>query len=133
MANSITCIINNDLQIRLENVKEVYGHDDSLPFNADVFVYDRKDESGCFHKIAIAYNDGWGGNSVIEPTMAKYQIQLNDIDNYLKENYEIKATPHITFDVTLEYVISSMACFALSSKNSLRIKIETLDAEPKKK
>jgi len=106
----IECKISNELALRLENCKEVYGHDDSLPFNADVFVYDREDETGCFQRIATAYNDGWGGLTNIDTLHEKYQAKLCKINNYLRSHFEIQCKgTDVKWDVDLEYLISAMA------------------------
>ena len=59
----ITCKIDENLTIELRNVVEVYGHDDSIPFNADVYVYLNGKKRAVY--AGYAYNDGWGGESTI--------------------------------------------------------------------
>lgn len=39
----------------LRNCKEVMGHDDTLPFNADIYLNGKR--------IGSAWNTGWGGDS----------------------------------------------------------------------
>ena len=45
--------------VEMRKFKETMGHDDSLPFNAELWV-------GNTH-IANCYNDGWGGETVVAP------------------------------------------------------------------
>ena len=70
---SITCEVNPFLQIVLMNVRKVFGHDDSLPFNAEVYV--RKD-NGILTHVANAWNDGWGGETNIDPISKDVQPLL---------------------------------------------------------
>jgi hypothetical protein len=106
--SKITCKINDDLVIALVNVQKVYGHDDSLPFQADIYV---KSEKLGFHEFACvghAFNDGWGGDTVIES--AHYLNILNTIDSMLKNTYQIHIKkPEISWAVRLDYLVSIMA------------------------
>lgn len=58
------------LWIALCNVRENIGHDDSLPYQAAVFIHDRpnvpNDYQASFRKIGTVCNDGWGGPSLIQ-------------------------------------------------------------------
>ena len=40
--STITCLINNELSIILKNVMKTYGHVDSLPFKADLYIQSKK-------------------------------------------------------------------------------------------
>jgi hypothetical protein len=77
----ISCKIDDNLTIELRNVIEVRGHDDSIPFNADIYVYLNGKKRAEY--VGYAYNDGWGGESVIEcendnvePFLKKFEIEL---------------------------------------------------------
>lgn len=104
----ITCKINEDLTIALVNVQKTYGHDDSLPFKADIHV---KSEKLGFPKLTCvghAFNDGWGGDTVIES--AHYWHILNNINGILINNYQINIKkPKISWAVRLDYLVSIMA------------------------
>lgn len=106
--DSITCVINNDLKITLKNVTETYGHDDSLPFRADIYV--QSNELGFPEptKIGRAWNDGWGGDSVIESDSHLGIIRY--LDGYLISHYQIHIKkPEISWAVHLDYLVSIMA------------------------
>lgn len=66
--------LTDNLSIALAEVKETMGHDNSTPFNAVVMIneipFDIKDLPlfiKTFIPIANIWNDGWGGESQIEP------------------------------------------------------------------
>lgn len=104
----ITCKINEDLTIALVNVQKTYGHDDSLPFQADIHVKSEKLGLPELTRIGHAYNDGWGGDTVIES--AHYRPLLNEIEKYLTQNYQIHIRkPEISWAVRLDYLVSIMA------------------------
>jgi hypothetical protein len=104
----ITCKINEDLTIALVNVQKTYGHDDSLPFQADIHVKSEKLGLPELTRIGRAFNDGWGGDTVIES--AHYRPLLNEIEKYLTQNYQIHIKkPEISWAVRLDYLISIMA------------------------
>lgn len=104
----ITCKVNDDLTIELVNVRKTYGHDDSLPFQADIYV--KSSELG-FPKLTCvgqAYNDGWGGDTVIESAHHKHII--NTINGILMNSYQIHIKkPEISWAVRLDYLVSIMA------------------------
>lgn len=106
--NKIICKINEDLAIELVNVQKTYGHDDSLPFQADVYVKSEKLGLPKFAHIGLAFNDGWGGDTVINS--AHYRPLLNEIEKYLTQNYQIHIKkPEISWAVRLDYLVSIMA------------------------
>ena len=105
---TITCKINEDLTIALVNVQKTYGHDDSLPFQADIHVKSEKLGFPELTRVGHAFNDGWGGDTVIES--AHYRHILNNIDGILINNYQIHIKkPEISWAVRLDYLVSIMA------------------------
>lgn len=50
-------------EIEMRKFKEVMGHDDTLPFNAELWANNTH--------IANCYNDGWGGDTIVAPVNAK--------------------------------------------------------------
>lgn len=83
----ILCFFNNDLAIGLSGVRENMGHDDSLPYQAEVFIYDREnnpDGSMAFQKLGEIWNDGWGGESNFTLTDTR-----NRFKDYLKKVTEL--------------------------------------------
>lgn len=106
--SKITCKINEDLTIALVNVEKTYGHDDSLPFQADIHVKSKKLGFPKLTWVGRAFNDGWGGDTVIEST--NYLHILNNIDGLLINNYQIHSRkPEISWAVRLDYLVSIMA------------------------
>ena len=65
----IVCKLTEDMWLGLSDIRENLGHDDSLPYQANVFVMDRDNNpygSTAFKRIAQIWNDGWGGESNLE-------------------------------------------------------------------
>lgn len=105
---TITCVINKELSIILKNVMDAYGHDDSLPFKADVYIKSKKMGFTEPTLIANAWNDGWGGDTVIESK--SYLKIVNAIDEYLGSHYQIHVKkPDFSWAVRLDYLVSVMA------------------------
>lgn len=75
--------INDELSIELRQCKEVYGHDDSLPYNAKLFVNDVE--------VGKVYNDGWGGEPVIDGPVQQEHLLIK-VENYLHENHSFVYT-----------------------------------------
>jgi len=105
VVNGITCQLDNGNVILLDNVYETIGHDDSLPFIATI-KYETKNK---FETLGNVSNDGWGGDSVINPLNDECKTLLDEIDKYLRNNYEMVVSKNIKWDVKLEYLLSSMA------------------------
>ena len=115
---TIECRFPDGLVIKLENVQEVYGHDDSLPFNADVFVLNRDWGLPCLTKVAQAWNDGWGGPTNVQSPLPKYRDLLEKLDKYLQEHYK-DVYENLSWDVRLDYLVESLACLAIDSNKNL--------------
>lgn len=104
----IECKVNEDLTIVLNNVQKTYGHGDSLPFYAVIYVKSEKLGLPKLTRVGHAYNDGWGGDTVIDS--AHYRNILNTIDGMLINNYQIHIKkPEISWAVRLDYLVSIMA------------------------
>lgn len=104
----IECKVNEDLTIVLDNVQKTYGHDDSLPFQADIYVKSEKLGLPKSTRLGYAFNDGWGGDTEINGV--QYPDILKNLNEYLKQNYQIRIKkPEITWAVRLDYLVSIMA------------------------
>lgn len=79
----ISCKINDDFTLELRDVKEVMGHDDSLPFNA--YIYLRKNGSKRANYVGYAYNDGWGGDTCIRCEEKKHLPAMQSLSNYIRQ------------------------------------------------
>lgn len=69
------------------NAKEVYGHDDSWPFNADWKVIDNVTK-----KVVLsgsAWNDGWGGPTNVHLEEGDKQT-LDSVNNQFKSIFKYK-------------------------------------------
>ena len=110
---SIECKISKDFSITLKHLKEVFGHDDSLPFNAEVYVTN-KEWGLTDRKVATAWNDGWGGSTNIGPESKTDQIILDTLNGYLKDHYEIRYKT-VIWAVDIEYLISVLAEYGIYS------------------
>jgi len=67
----IACKLNETLFVGLAEVRENIGHDDSIPYQAVVFIGEKSSPMQRvinFKKIATVCNSGWGGNSEIRIT-----------------------------------------------------------------
>ena len=117
---SITCEINPFLQIVLMNVCEVFGHDDSLPFNAEVYV--RKD-NGILTHVANAWNDGWGGETNIDLISKDVQPLLAEVECEVEKF--IVPLGQYSFKANLPLVVELMASALLSKKGTF-FKIEKI-------
>jgi len=109
---NISCSISNTLSIKLMNVRKVYGHDDSLPYNADVYICDLEHDLPCLTMVATAWNDGWGGPSCVSATLPKYNDYLKHLDEYLKKTFVVKFGKY-SWDLTLEQLVEYLACIAV--------------------
>lgn len=113
--------INDELSIELHQCKEVYGHDDSLSYNTKLFVNDVE--------VGKVYNDGWGGNPVIEGPVPQESL-LTKVENYLRENHSFVYTTRDgqrkCFPLDLGYVLDTAAYECIDRKKK---EIELLEIE----
>ena len=101
--------LTNNLWVCLANLRENKGHDDSLPYQADIYVMDRKaspDKKIRFTKVGSIWNDGWGGDSNLETISADYIQKLRD--EVAKHQMYYKGKPFGEYD--LETLCDEMAC-----------------------
>jgi len=83
----ILCVLSDKLTIGMTSIRENMGHDDSLPYQAEVFILDKEnnpDGSMAFQKMGEIWNDGWGGDSNF--TLTDQRERFKD---YLKEVTEL--------------------------------------------
>lgn len=121
----ITCKINEDLTIALVDVRKTYGHDDSLPFQADIHVKSEKLGFPKLTHVGHAFNDGWGGDTVIES--AQYTAVLEMLNEYLKQNFKINIKSlKISWAVRLDYLVSIMAERSIFGRQT---KMDIIDME----
>lgn len=66
----------------LKNCKETIGHDDSLPYFAQLYIDNKK--------VASIHNDGWGGDTDIK--------EMYDADLYNKVENEVKDLSYSELD-----------------------------------
>lgn len=97
----ILCKIDKYFTIELRNVRETYGHDDSTPFNADIYAYIGGKEKATY--VGYAYNDGWGGESTITCENNEVQPILQAISNKIR-----KMVVPYTYRNTTEYLPASL-------------------------
>ena len=89
----------------LKNFKEVYGHDDSLPFTAILYVNGKR--------IATCSNDGWGGEAFVQP-LNGCRERLERIEN------EVKDEKYDGFDARLPFLIDCLACKMADYKSAMK-------------
>lgn len=104
-----------DFWVCLANLRENKGHDDCLPYQADVYVMEKtvvlvgtdkmKWPTLKFTKVASVWNDGWGGDSnveVLNPDLVQ-KVQ----DECLKHQMYYNGSPFGQYD--LEALCDEMA------------------------
>ena len=118
----VNCIFGAMGTISLKNVEQRYGHDDSLPFQGDLYLNNVM--------IATCWNDGWGGETNIDAVNGSAAGTINIIDDYLRTNYKM----HFKYDgkdhdfpVGLDYVIDVMANDALFGSGETTYQLEHMD------
>lgn len=66
----IFCVLNKSLKLALCSVRKNMGHDDSTPYQAEVFILDQNnrnvDGTVIPRHVANVWNDGWGGESELK-------------------------------------------------------------------
>ena len=62
----IYCILPDGSMLGLANCRENKGHDDSLPYQADIFFLKKENGKVTKSQIGSIWNDGWGGESDLE-------------------------------------------------------------------
>ena len=115
-AKTIRCHVGDSLIIELRNVREVYGHDDSLPFNADLYVANQVWGLNDFNLVGRAWNDGWGGDTVIDsinPVVTKV------LDMFLRNNYKMVYV-NMSWKLSLEELVTYLACLAIDKNVQYR-------------
>ena len=96
---------NENFWVCLANLRENMGHDDSLPYQADVYMMNRENHTLTFIKIASIWNDGWGGDSNVEVLNADLVQKVQD--ECLKHQMYYNGSPFGQYD--LEALCDEMA------------------------
>ena len=71
----IFCKLSEKIWIGLSNTRENMGHDDSLPYQADIYIHDADNcppGDTSFKRVASIVNGGYGGTSVVSPLVAPW-------------------------------------------------------------
>ena len=97
-----------DYKLRFKDIKEIAGHDDSLPFQGRLFVGATQ--------VAFCHNDGWGGDAEVEEEgTTKAQELLDKVMPLLVAEYvEFRGTKY--HYRSLADFSDSLACFTLECK-----------------
>ncbi len=117
----IMCELGNGNYLGLADIRENLGHDDSLPYQANIFIMDKDNcpkGSMAFKRIASIWNDGWGGESNI------ISAGLKDSEKYLKyaaqqlkkHQYYYRGKPAGSYD--LGFTCDMMASVYLDAYNN---------------
>ena len=119
MEKSIICRIGDHIELQLDNVREVFGHDDSLPFNAEVYIHNPE---WCNRPTFVghAWNDGWGGESNLDCDTKNQRELADKLDNYLKENYKMKFDK-FDLEVRLMELIDYVVSYAFDNVKIMKI------------
>lgn len=125
----MVCVLSETLWLGLSGIRVNYGHDDSLPYQADMFIMDKDnnpDGSTAFNKIGTIWNDGWGGESNIEPALLKGSDEyIQKADELCKQHkMYFKGEPSCEYD--LACVCDFMACMWVDVDGDKKYKGKTL-------
>lgn len=102
-------------EIELRNYKRVMGHDDSLPYQASLYVNGKR--------VADAFNDGWGGISTIRPTKGNEEL-VGQVSDYLVEHGKEFPCEDKYFNLELYYDTLDFVCDTLAEHLESRKEIE---------
>ena len=105
----IYCMLTKTLWLGLANVRENYGHDDTLPYQADVFILDA-DAQPKFKKIGSIWNDGWGGDSVFEISDKENTEAYRKLADDLCKKHQMYYRGKPVCEYSLLDTCDSMAC-----------------------
>ena len=97
--------INEKLALELRNVREIHGHDDSLPYDALLLIHEGTDVTF----IGTVFNSGWGGPTDITPQTEVARAKMQEVDDFLKKNYKVQYRDYPAFECDLEYAVDCMA------------------------
>lgn len=98
--------------LELRDLKETYGHDDSIPFNANVYIDGEH--------IGNAWNDGWGGDSCLDCKTNAAKERADKLDEYIKKNYTM-TYGKMSWEMTLLQAIDYLVCYGLDGRKTLRL------------
>lgn len=104
--------------VKLANVELTVGHDDSLPFKANLLINGKI--------VAYVYNDGWGGDACIN--RIAHEDLLQGLRNFLAQKKEV-FTLHgkeYTLPLSVESVCDTLACVSFDT-NLKRFDIRLVD------
>ena len=112
----ITCKVDDNLTIELRNVVETYGHDDSIPYNADIYVFLNGSKRAVY--AGYAYNDGWGGMSTIRCENQDVQPILQKFADDLRKNKSV-TSEYGYLDASFDFLIDLMVeeCLYYNTKD----------------
>ena len=67
------CILGGNTVLGLAGIRENIGHDDSLPYQAEIYLTEKGMHASPedYRKIGTVYNDGWGGMSQVSADYTK--------------------------------------------------------------
>lgn len=132
----IFCKLSDKIWVGLGNTRENMGHDDSLPYQADIFIMNEDNNPyghHTFKRIASIWNDGWGGESNVE-LIARTTQNLNDIKTLREEcsKHQMYWNGEPQFTYTLEDVCDSMAALFIDNPKVAKMGtlIHLLDDDP---
>lgn len=117
MGKNISTLIGNHT-VELHNCREVKGHDDSLPFEANLFI------DGNY--VGDVHNDGWGGvANVIVLEHADLAEEVNAFLKGKKEHFVLYGKEY-AISVTLNDLCDSLAYYAID-ENKRVVKTDLRD------
>lgn len=102
--------------IELRNIKEQVGHDDSIPYSADVYFNNEP--------LGTIYNDGWGGQSIFKIHPKSLEIIKENVDEIVTKYSTRYGRVILTYD-NLEEVCDEIASFYFSIKDIVKSKQRT--------
>lgn len=135
---------NTEIKIRistttlmLKNCQEVYGHDDSMPYMADLYEVKGVNDEELVH-LAKCSNDGWGGDTLVNSVSKEADSRLAEIDAFIKKWYKLYykqptrdgngklSYRKVELNIDLTYVIDTAAIMCIKEKRK-RANITQMD------
>jgi hypothetical protein len=92
----------NGLRFTMMDYQEINGHDDSLPYNATLYLNGKP--------FCKCMNDGWGGDTLLTPIVSRNEFE--EVKSRLKGYKSVYLWQDLKFvdDVTINSIANHLAC-----------------------
>jgi hypothetical protein len=92
----------NGLRFTMMDYQEINGHDDSLPYNATLYLNGKP--------FCKCMNDGWGGDTLLTPIVSRNEFE--EVKSRLKGYKSVYLWQDLKFvdNVTINSIANHLAC-----------------------